>query len=92
MTRRASPQIAAVTVGIDHYLLPMTDALKLVEIMGRARPVERTYDARPRWRLREADGLNRVELSLVHERDIISTPTPPARLLALPAPTQKPLT
>lgn len=90
MSRRASTPLAAVRIGIDDFILPMADALKLVEIMGRARPAERRYDAGKRWIIKGADVLNDVELTLVHERDITASPAPAPRLLALPAPGRRP--
>lgn len=95
MTRKPAGPLAAVHIGIDDYILPMADALKIVEIMGRARPVERSHVGRQRFILREDDVLNRVALSLVHERDI-TEPEPAARpqrplLLSPPTSTKRPL-
>jgi hypothetical protein len=92
MTRRAQPQLAAVRIGIDDFILPMADALRLVEIMGRARPAERRYSAGARWAVRQRDRLHQVDLTLVHERDLIElvdaeeVSPAPRRPLALPAP------
>lgn len=86
MVNRPASALAAVRIGIDDYILPMADALKLVEIMGRARPVERHYGARREYVLRDHDALTQVDLTLVHERDIKAAKPATPRLLALPAP------
>ncbi len=92
MSRRAASPLAAVRIGIDDYILPMPDALKLVDLMGKALPAERRYDSGARWLVRQSGPGNEVGLTLVHERELIwhtadaAQPTGRARVLALPAP------
>jgi hypothetical protein len=90
MTRKTS-QLCAVTVGIDTYILPMADGLRLVEIMGRAMAAERNYRLSGRkYTLCTGSHRDVTELELVRPDDIddedtIVTPARRAKVLALPS-------
>ena len=80
-------QLCAVTIGADHYLLPLKDGSRLLEILSKAVPMDRSYDHRGLpWRTCEAQA-GRFELALVNPNDIDVTTTgrgPVLRRLALP--------
>lgn len=72
---RKPQQLCVVAIGIDYFVMPMADGVRLVEIMGRAAPVERQYlSPRDRYVLRE-DRDTRVELAAVRADQIIAPPT-----------------
>lgn len=74
-----SPQLCTVTIGSDHYLLPLKEGTRLLEILSRALPLDCTYSHRaPHWRVRE-DETGRYELAIVRRDDIdvseVATPS-----------------
>lgn len=81
-------QLCAVRIGIDTFILPMNDGLKIVDIMSRARPVEQLFERHIKYRLKSRDDLNRVDLTLVRSSEIVCEDEPPQRRkpLLLPAP------
>lgn len=84
MTKRPQPQQSCV-VTIDHYsyVMPMANGLKLVDIMAKAAPIERTYaSGRKKWVLRTPSAVE-VGCELIRHDDIELVKVPSARL-ALP--------
>ncbi|HEY1503200.1 MAG TPA: hypothetical protein VGF92_02810 [Stellaceae bacterium] len=64
--------ICVVTIGIEHFVLPMDDGLKLVGIVSRAIPVKpsyQTYEHGLRWKLCDAD-MHRAQLAAIRPSDI----------------------
>ena len=77
MSRKPTP-LCVVRLGHVDYLMSMADGLRVVELLARARPVERDYRQRsPIWRQR-TDRIS-VELTGLQADQIISTPDPAAR-------------
>lgn len=82
MTKRPQ-QSCVVTIGHYSYVMPMAAGLKLVDIMAKAAPIERTYESgRKKWVLRTPSAVE-VGCELVRPEDIEFVKIPPARL-ALP--------
>lgn len=82
MTKRPQ-QSCVVTIGHYSYVMPMGHGLKLVDIMAKAAPIERTYaSGRRKWVLRTPSVVE-VACELVRPDDIEFVEVPPARL-ALP--------
>lgn len=77
-----TPQLAVVTIGYDSYLLPMAQAARLVEIIGRAEIVKQDYVAsRDVWHLQKEP--IRAGLKSVRADQIITTPIPSSKPAAL---------
>ncbi|MDX3805131.1 MAG: hypothetical protein QHC89_01755 [Bosea sp. (in: a-proteobacteria)] len=82
----AAPQLCAVTIGGECFLLPLKKGTLLLEILGGAQPLDRTYGlSRPHWRARPADAV-RLDITVVRPGDIdaseiVSRPRAAARLL-----------
>jgi hypothetical protein len=87
MSKRPA-QLCAVRIGVDTYILPMADGLKLIDIMSTAIPAEPVYGHdKIRWALNPRDELHRAELSLVRRDELEEHQAHRAKPLALPAPT-----
>ncbi len=78
--------LCAVRIGVDDFILPMSDGLKLVAIMGKAVAVNRNYGEGKRWLLTGDTDIQRIELVLVRPSEI--GPAPARRMLALPRRTE----
>jgi hypothetical protein len=68
---RQQQQMCAVSVGFDHFLLPMNLGLKLVDIMQKAVLIEPVYDgSKKKWELNSRASQADLKLSLVRPEEI----------------------
>jgi hypothetical protein len=75
-------QIACVTIDYNHYLLPMSKALKVMELLNGAVKCERTYDLKRDYQLsgQQVD----LQMSMVkHSQIFMRDAKPAAGTLAL---------
>ncbi|SFD72715.1 hypothetical protein SAMN05428997_14616 [Bosea sp. CRIB-10] len=71
----AAPQYCAVTIRGEHFLLRLKEGMRVLEILSRAVPLERTYTAqRPHWRISEAEAC-KVEIETLRGGDVDLGPT-----------------
>ena len=78
----APQQLAVVTIGYDSYLLPMSQAARVVEIIGRAEIVKRDYvAARDVWHLQKEPII--ASLKSVRADQIKATPISSSKPAAL---------
>lgn len=79
---RAAVQLAVVTIGYEDYLMPMGQAARVVEVLGRAKIVKRDYSAgRDVWHLQPEP--IRCCLTSVRHDQVMTVPaasTKPAQL------------
>lgn len=74
MSTRPQP-LAAITIGFDSYILPLSKATQIVELMAQATPVERDYSASKEiWTMTLAPC--RLSLARVHPDQIIAPGEP----------------
>ena len=78
MTARASKvQHCVVSINFEHFVLPKTDALKLVDLMSKATRVERDYSARESFHKFDVLEAPKVELELLTDNQLqLKTKTP----------------
>jgi hypothetical protein len=68
---RAQQTMCAVSVGFDHFLLPMSEGLKLVGIMQKAVLIEPVYgESKTRWEVNDRTNQADLKLSLVRSDEI----------------------
>lgn len=63
-------QLCAIRIGIDTFVLPMADGLRLVDIMSKAIPVKPLYTGNKRFQLASGEDLKRVNLQLIRRDEI----------------------
>lgn len=79
MTKRPQ-QSCVVTIDFKSYIMPMADGLKLVDILAKAAPIERTYARdRKKWVLRTPSAVE-VGCQLVRPEEV-EVAKAPARLM-----------
>lgn len=78
MTARASKvQHCVVSINFEHFVLPKTDALKLVDLMSKATRVERDFSARESFHKFDVLEAPKVELELLTDNQLqLKTKTP----------------
>lgn len=70
-------QYCAITIRGEHFLLRLKEGMRVIEILSRAIPLERTYTAeRPHWRMGEEAEACRVEIETLRGGDVDLGPSP----------------